>query len=297
MTEPRLLWISVVATGVFAAMGITWGIASGSGMIVFDGLYSLVSLGLSMMSLLALKEIAKGESERFPFGKSQFEPMLVAFKSVTIIGMCLYAAADSVMALFDGGRDVALGSALVYAMITTGGSLAVALLLMRHGRRLGSALIDAEKNQWLGDTLLSLCVLIAFGVAFAVLPWSYPAAIPYVDPAMVVIASCLFLALPARSLLSAFRELLFMRADDAIADRLEAEALAAADHLSAKQHKVHVIAIGRQLEVEVNFLLDDDRGFAVTEMDAQRQRFIEVAKSFKQRAWVNMNITRDASQL
>ncbi|MEM0915392.1 MAG: cation transporter [Planctomycetota bacterium] len=296
MTEQRLLWVSVVATGAFAAMGIAWGIASGSGMIVFDGLYSLVSLGLSLLSLRTLSEINKGESERFPFGKSQFEPMLVAFKSVTIIGMCLYAAADSVMALFDGGRDVALGSALVYAMIATGGSLAVALLLMRHARRMGSALIDAEKNQWLGDTLLSLCVLIAFGIAFGVLPWSYPAAIPYVDPAMVVIASCLFLALPARSLLSASRELLFMRADDAIVDRLEAEAQTVGDQLNA-QHKVHVIAIGRQLEVEVNFLLDDDRGFTVAEMDALRRRFIEIAESFKQRAWVNVNITRDALQL
>ncbi|MEM6757218.1 MAG: hypothetical protein AAF586_08635 [Planctomycetota bacterium] len=113
---------------------------------------------------------------------------------------------------------------------------------------------------------------------------------------MVAIASCLFLALPARSLPAAFRELLFMRADDAIVDRLEAEAKAVADQLNAR-HKVYVIAIGRQLEVEVNFLIDDDRGFTVAEMDALRRRFIEIAESFKQRAWVNVNITRDASQI
>lgn len=60
-------------------------------------------------------------------------------------------------------------------------------------------------------------------------------------------------------------------------------------------NKVHVIAIGRELEVEVNFLVENDRRFTVTEMDALRRRFIDIADSFKQRAWVNVNITQNAS--
>ncbi|MEO0965706.1 MAG: cation transporter [Planctomycetota bacterium] len=296
MTEKQLLWTSIFATALFAVMGIAWGIASGSGIIIFDGLYSLVSLGLSLMSLQALQEISKGESDRFPFGKSQFEPMLVAFKSVTIIGMCLYAAFDSLTLLFQGGREVKLGSALVYAVITSAGSIAITCLLSSRGRKMNSALIDAERNQWLGDSLLSVCVLVAFALASTVLARSYPAAIPYVDPGMVVVASCVFLAMPGRSLFAAMKELLFVRAKGQIIDRLETEAKAVADRLNAR-YKLRAIIIGRQLEVEVNFQTTDNLSLTVADMDAIRNRFIKIATSLKQRAWVNMNITQDASQL
>jgi hypothetical protein len=43
--ERRLLLVSVWASAGFAAGSTVWGLLSGSAMIVFDGLYSFVSIG------------------------------------------------------------------------------------------------------------------------------------------------------------------------------------------------------------------------------------------------------------
>ena len=123
----------------------------------------------------------------------------------------------------------------------------------------------------------------------------YPAAIPYVDPVMVIVASIFFLFLPGKSLLAAFKELLFVRADDRVVEPLKAEAEDVAKELEAR-HVLHVISIGRQLEVEVNFLTDN-RTFTVAEMDAIRQRFLSIVSTLSERAWINVNFTGDASQL
>ena len=212
MNEQKLLWISIIVTAVFSLVGIIWGLAIDSGIILFDGLYSLLSLSLSFLSLLTLKQISKGESRRFPFGRAQFEPMLVAFKSMMIMGMCIYAALDAVSALFQGGRAVEIGAALIYATLSTIGCLVMTILLARYSKKLGSSLLQAEKNQWLGDFFLSACVLIAFVVAGTVLKNHYPDLIPYIDPFMVVVASSLFLALPGASLWGAMKELLYVQA-------------------------------------------------------------------------------------
>lgn len=135
MAERNVLVVSIAATIAFAVMGVVWGIIAGSGMIIFDGLYSLVSVGLSSISLLVLKQVNEGESDRFPFGKSQFEPMLVALKSVTIIGMCVYAAFDSFSLLFKGGRPVEMGSALIYSIVGFLGCGVVTLFLHFHGKK------------------------------------------------------------------------------------------------------------------------------------------------------------------
>lgn len=295
MTEKKLLWISIYSTGAFSLLGIVWGIVAGSGIIIFDGLYSLISLGLSVLSLLTLREINKGESERFPFGRAQFEPMLVAFKSVMIIGMCCYAAFDSFALLFQGGREVEIGMALVYAVISAVGCLTVTLLLAHYSKRIDSSLLVAEKYQWMGDTFLSVSVLLAFVFAFVVLEPFYPSTVPYVDPIMVVVASAIFLFLPGKSLVLAFKELLFMRAEDQLVKPLKAEAEKVAKELEAT-HVLHVISIGRQLEVEVNYLVNE-RTFTVAEMDGIRQRFISIASKLRERAWINVNFTGDKTQV
>lgn len=295
MTEKNLLWISLMATVFFSLLAIIWGIIAGSGIIIFDGLYSAISLGLSSLSLITLREINKGESKHFPFGRAQFEPLLVAFKSIMIMGMCIYASVNSLALLFRGGRNVETGSALIYAIIGFLGCIAITLLLGRHAKRIKSKIIDAERNQWLGDTLLSLSVLLAFLFAITVLEPFYPELVPFVDPFMVVFVATLFLIIPGRSLWKAMREIILLRPDDDIVHPFEVEAQAIADQLGVR-HKVHVVVIGRQLEVEVNFLTKDSF-FSVTEMDDIRIRFIEIASKLSERNWVNINFTQDETQL
>src|SRR4051812_49924532 len=75
--ERRLLLVSVWASAGFAVGSSVWGLLSGSAMIVFDGLYSFVSIGLSLLAVLALQVSRRGPSTDYPWGPEMWEPLAV----------------------------------------------------------------------------------------------------------------------------------------------------------------------------------------------------------------------------
>jgi predicted Co/Zn/Cd cation transporter (cation efflux family) len=88
--DQRLLMFSIWASAGFAVLSSVWGIISGSSMIVFDGLYSFVSIGLSVLAVLALRFSRRGADERFPWGRDAAEPLVVVIKAATLGALCAY---------------------------------------------------------------------------------------------------------------------------------------------------------------------------------------------------------------
>ncbi|WP_084144334.1 cation diffusion facilitator family transporter [Ferrimonas kyonanensis] len=292
MNEQRLLQLSVAVTFAFALFGVGWGLLTSSAMILFDGVYSLISMGLSLLSLLVLQQIQQAdEDERFPFGKAHFEPLLVVFKSLTLIGMCAFSAFEALADLMAGGRDVSPSSAMLYALISSVGCVVVTLVIERRNRRLSSGLLQAERNQWLGDSLLSIGVLVGFSVAFLLQGSAYSWLVPYADPLMLVVASSLFILLPLKSLVSAFKEVLQFRVGDKQLAPLRREAEAIAAELDA-QFKLRTVSVGRNVTVELNLLMAH-RTMTVRQMDEVRYRVADVASKIQPGYWVNVSFTHD----
>src|SRR3954469_20488491 len=203
--ERRLLLVSVWASAGFAVGSSVWGLLSGSAMIVFDGLYSFVSVGLSLLAVLALQVSRRGPSPDYPWGPGMWEPLVVVVKALALAALCVYAAVGGVHDLLTGGRAVATGWALAYAVLATAGGVVVTLVLRRGGRW---DLVRAEAAEWWGDTLLSVGVLIGFLVAVALVVAGRPDLAAYVDPTMVVVASVMFLRVPAKLVAGGLREIL-----------------------------------------------------------------------------------------
>jgi predicted Co/Zn/Cd cation transporter (cation efflux family) len=129
-------------------------------MIVFDGLYSFVSIGLSSLALLALRFVRRGPDDRYPWGREAAEPLVVILKAATLGALCVYAAVGAIDDLLRGGRQVEVGWAVVYALIATAASLIIGLVLRRGVRSPspegpGTDVVRAEAAEWLGDALLS----------------------------------------------------------------------------------------------------------------------------------------------
>ena len=197
MNEQTTLKLSVWVAIFFAVFGIVWGVLISSGMIIFDGLYSLLSVALSSLSLVVYRQLQNSaDSDYFPFGKAHFEPLLVVFKSLVLVGMCGFSAANAVADILAGGRSVSAGSALVYAVVSTVGCIVVAIVVQRVNKRVHSDLLDAERNQWMGDSVLSVAVLLGFSAALLIEGTSLAWLIPYTDPGMVIVASLFFILFP-----------------------------------------------------------------------------------------------------
>ncbi|NQU16617.1 MAG: cation transporter [Candidatus Saganbacteria bacterium] len=58
----------------FALLALIWGWLAQSQMIMFDGIYSFISLLLTGLYFYAARSIAMGPDSKFPFGRSQMEP-------------------------------------------------------------------------------------------------------------------------------------------------------------------------------------------------------------------------------
>lgn len=105
IAERRALRLSALSAGLFALAGLVLGLASGSITILFDSGYSLLSLVLASLSLLALKQARKPADDHYPFGRLTVEPLAVLLKGVVIALVCLFSLVSALWSLMRGGRS------------------------------------------------------------------------------------------------------------------------------------------------------------------------------------------------
>ncbi|WP_345411189.1 cation diffusion facilitator family transporter [Actinomycetospora chlora] len=267
--DRRLLLLSVWASAGFAVLSSVWGLLSGSAMIVFDGLYSFASIGLSVLAVLALRTARRGADDRYPWGREVWEPLTVVVKAVALAALCVYAVVGAVADLLAGGREVSTGWALLYAVIATAAGIAVTVAMRRGGR---SDLVRAEAAEWLGDTLLSVGVLVGFVVAAVLVASGRPDAAAYVDPAMVVIVSLAFLRVPARLVTGGMREILSMAPPPETQAELEAAVAAVRERYGIAESFLRASKVGGRVDVEVDFVVGEGSSVhTVADGDVVRQ--------------------------
>jgi cation diffusion facilitator family transporter len=267
--ERRLLLVSVWASAGFAVGSSVWGLLSGSSMIVFDGLYSFVSIGLSLLAVLALRISRQGPSPDYPWGPEMWEPLVVVVKAVALAALCVYAVVGGLQDLFRGGRVVATGWAVGYAVLATAAGVVVTLVLRRGGR---SDLVRAEAAEWLGDTLLSVGVLIGFVVAVLLVAAGRPDLAAYVDPAMVVVVSVVFLRVPVTLVAGGLREIVSKAAPAGTLAELQACVDAVGERFGLGESFLRAAKVGSRVDVEVDFVVAPDSPVrTVADCDRVRQ--------------------------
>ena len=252
MRDQRLLLLSVWVSAGFAVVSSVWGILSGSSMIVFDGLYSFASVGLSVLAVMALRFARRGPDERFPWGREAAEPVVVIFKAGILAALCVYAAVQGVVDIVAGGRDVDVGWAIVYAALATVVGLAVGVVLRRGA---GSDLVKAEAAEWLGDALLSALVLVGFVAAAVLVASDRSDLAAYVDPAMVVLGSVVFLKVPVTLVVGGMRELLVMSPPAPVLESLQAVVESVRERYAFDDVILRASKIGGRVDVEVAFVV------------------------------------------
>ena len=180
-TEKNLLKLSAAGGLFFAVLGLAWGIIIQSSMIMFDGLYSLVSLFISILAICISNYIEKKDFEKFPFGKGILEPITVAFQSIVLTVMCSLSLLNGLKELLAGGNSVNTGLALGYSIISSIACTLVYFLMNKRGNKLSSEIIKAESNQWLMDTILSVAVFVGFIISVILGMTSFAYLTRYVD--------------------------------------------------------------------------------------------------------------------
>ena len=290
--ENKILKLSVLGALFFALFGIAWGWAIDSEMIIFDGLYSFISLLLSMLSLFISNFMSKNDVEKFPFGKHILEPLVISIKSLVILIMCLYTLIDAVKIMFNGGNNIEFGLAIVYSIISVVGCGIITLYMKKKEKKLSSELIKAESNQWFMDTALSAAVLIGFLVAIVLSKTTLSFLNPYIDPTMTLIVSIIFLRLPIKTFIESFKEIISVKADDEINDDIYVLVKEIEEEYKFEESIARVSKIGRELRIEIDFVYNQNSKLkTLDQMDSVREEINDAIKHIKYNKWLNVSFT------
>lgn len=249
--EKSVLVVSVIGAGFFAVIALIWGLLSGSMAILFDGAYSLISLALSLLSLMALKMARAPADSHFNFGRPLIEPLVIAFKALVLLILCSGSLTLAVVALLSGGRSIDAGLAMLFALVSILGCLLIWAFLHQQQKKLQSSLVEAESKQWLMDTLLSGAVLLGFALAWGLNALGYQQAAAYADPVMVLLASGYFLLMPIKLLRQSLAELLLVSPEPKLRRQVYKEVA----HLGIHRSQCRMARFGNHLLLEVDLPL------------------------------------------
>lgn len=290
--ENKILKLSVFGALFFALFGIAWGWAIDSEMIIFDGLYSFISLILSMLSLYISKFMAKKDIEKFPFGKHILEPLVISIKSLIILMMCLYSLIDAIKIIINGGNTVEFGLAIIYSVISVVGCGVISFYMKKKEKELSSELIKAESNQWLMDTALSAAVLVGFIIAMILAGTKFRFLNSYIDPTMTLVVSVIFLRLPIKTFISSFKEIISVKADDEINEDIYVLVKEIEEEYNFEESIARVSKVGRELRIEIDFVYNKNSKLkTLDQMDSVREEINDAIKHIKYNKWLNVSFT------
>ena len=290
--ENKILKLSVIGALLFALFGIAWGWAIKSDMIIFDGLYSFISVVLSMLSLYINNYMAKRDFEKFPFGKHILEPIVISIKSLIIAIMCSYSLIEAIKTLMNGGNSLEFGLALIYSIVSVLGCGIISFYMKEQEKKINSELIKAECTQWFMDTALSTAVLVGFIIAMVLAGTKLKSLNPYIDPFMTIVVSLVCIRIPIKTFIESFKEVICVKANDEINDDIYVLVKGIEEEYNFEESITRVSKVGRELRIEIDFVYNKDSKLkTLDQMDNVREEINDAIKHIDYNKWLNVSFT------
>lgn len=196
------LFISAIIALLFAVVGLVVGLLVDSQIILFDGLYSFISFGLSLLSLMASNFIKHADHKKYPFGAANLGALVIIFKFSIILILIVSSIAVAVHTIVQGGNLPEFNVALVYAFTSIFVCWFMGVYLKRQAIKKQDALLLAEADQWIFDTISSVSVFVSFLVVVILLRLDmFVSWVVWVDPALVIITGLYLMKTPIQSII------------------------------------------------------------------------------------------------
>lgn len=251
-TERGVLGRSIAVTAVLGALGVAWGIVTGSQMILLDGVYAVIGIVLSVLLMRASALAAEGPTSRYPYGREGVTPLVIGVQGFVLLATLVYAAVEAVYTIRLGGSEVEAGPAVVYGVVTTAASIVFWRWI--EARSANSDLLVSEATAWKVGALRGVGMSLGFVVLWILTDSSWQRVAPYVDPVMVLITCVVFVRAPLHMVRSTVWELLERAPAAAIQEPVVAVVRDVFREFDIDQPVVRMTKVGPKLYVEVDGL-------------------------------------------
>ena len=294
--EQATLKFSIALTVFLGVLGVASGIITGSQAIIFDGMYSFVDVVPTIVSLLVVKLIARGTSQRFQFGYWHLEPLVGVLRDSILVVACIYAAIDAVNTLASGGHDVEYGLAALWAGILCSIGLAMTLFLSRRAKTLQSPMLKFDARSWLVSAFLSLALLLGFGVATALAGTPLQGWIPYLDAIALLSMALIMLPMPLIGLWRSMSDVLQVAPDE-----LDTRVHTVMDSIVRERgfidYSSYIAKAGRGRFIEIHVLVSPESRIDTATADAIRRDIAQRLDAATPNFWLTIDFTADRGWL
>lgn len=301
MSEQAVLRLSIAMTFVVAAVGIGFGVASGSASIIFDGIYSLTDAVMTSVALLVSSLITQRLSERrqarlvqrFTMGFWHLEPMVLGLNGVLLSGAAIYALVTAVGSLLAGGRELDFGRAIVYAVVVVIVAVGMAIHNRHANLSIRSNFVALDVQGWTISAALTGALLAAFVFGWAIQGTALDHLSPYVDPAVLALVCVIVIPLPVPTIRRALADILLITPPDMMAqvDRVARDVVAQHGFLD---HRAYVARVGRGRQIELYFIVPKGQPpRPLEEWDAIRDQIGDAIGGDITNRWLTIAFTTD----
>ncbi|MBK4214645.1 cation transporter [Paracoccus caeni] len=261
-TEQGVLRLSIIMTFIVAAVGVGFGILSGSASIIFDGIYSLTDASMTVVALIVANLITARLSEKrqarlvkhFTMGFWHLEPMVLGLNGVLLTGAAIYALVTAIGSIMAGGRDLNFGGAIIYAVVVVTAAVAMAVNNYRANRKIKSGFVALDAQGWAMSAALTGALLIAFIFGWLIQGTEWQWMTPYVDPVALALVCIVVIPLPIPTIRRALADILLVTPTDLKAhiDQIAARTVEAQGFLG---YRAYVARVGRGRQIELFFIV------------------------------------------
>lgn len=274
--ERAALKLTLAATVLLGVSGLFVALATGSQSVLFDAIFTLLYLLVTLVSFKVTTLVARGPDRQYPFGYYVFEPILNFGKAAMTCLVSLYALVVSLMALSQGGREVETGIVAIFVGCSAIISLLIAWRIRRTARDVVSPLLAVEGMDWAVDGFISLAVAVAFLGATFLRTTPFAWMIPYVDPAIVIVLVVLILPYPIRTARRAARQFLMQGVEPEVKRQITRAIRSVLGRPAHLIWDVHAIEVGRVLFIYLLVASPAEGPYGtLVAQDEQREAIVE----------------------
>lgn len=176
----RIAALSIVVGLAVLALKLVAAHLTGSVALWSDALESIVNVAAALVALVAIRVAARPADAGHPFGHGKAEYLSAVAEGVLVVVAALAILNEAWQGLRAPRPLVMEGAAVAASLAASALNAGWAALLIRSGRRLRSAALDADGRHLLSDVVTSAGVLAGVGLAIVT-------GVDWLDPALAAL--------------------------------------------------------------------------------------------------------------
>lgn len=281
--ESFAIKLSIYGSIIMAVTGILASLFGNSISLLFDALYTLIAMTISLVGLRISKLLKIKHSLRFNFGYYSFEPLFVLINGLLLMGLAVSLFISSIQSIFNGGRIIELAVVTEYLIFSVLVCSSLTFALKYYAKITKSEILHTESVNWMLDALISVVVLIVFLMSLWLKHTQYHYLIPYLDPGITIILILFFVYQPIKLIKSGVSDLLLIAPPLKTTEEIKEKLICNKQKYGFKEININAAKIGRTTCIEIICFYDKNFEIKTIEtIDNIKNQIIAEVESYSQ---------------